>query len=101
MEEFGKVCFGVACGLLVSIPLIIWSLTPSKTLVDYRIEEILSRYHLSNPDEKLRCGTELVAFIGRIENRLERDVYAARAAEKLGVSADSMKAEAERSFRQS
>lgn len=39
MEEFGKVCFGVACGLLVSIPLIIWSLTPSKTLVDYRIEE--------------------------------------------------------------
>ncbi|MBP5231644.1 MAG: DNA primase, partial [Clostridia bacterium] len=76
-------------------------LTGSQGQVDYRIEEILSRYHLSNPDEKLRCGTELVAFIGRIENRLERDVYAARAAEKLGVSADSMKAEAERSFRQS
>ena len=38
MEELGKACFGAILGLLVSVPLVIWSLTPSKTLVDYRIE---------------------------------------------------------------
>ena len=71
-------------------------LTGSQGQVDYRIQEILSRYSLSNPDEKLRCSSEIATFIATLRNGLERDVYSQRASEKLGVSPQSMREEVER-----
>ena len=68
----------------------------SQGQVDYRIGEILSRYKLEEPDEKLRCGAELTRYIASLTNRMEREVYASRAAEKLSLSASTFKEEVER-----
>ena len=70
-------------------------LSGSRGQIDYRIDEILSRFNLSVPDEKLRCSHEMAEYIATISNRLEREIYASRAAEKLGLSAESVKSEAE------
>ncbi|MBQ3934769.1 MAG: DNA primase [Clostridia bacterium] len=71
----------------------------SQGQVDYRINEIVSRYDLTNPDEKLRCAGELVSFISTLGSRLERDVYAQRAAEKLRVEPRSVREEVDRANR--
>ncbi len=67
----------------------------SEGQIDYRIGEILSRYHLSAPDEKLRCSTEMAEYIATLPNRMEREIYSSRAAERLGVTAAALKDEAE------
>ncbi len=74
-------------------------LTGSQGQIDYRIGEILSRYTLSIPDEKLRCSTELSEYIATIPNRMEREIYASRAAERLGVTPAALRDEAERKRR--
>lgn len=71
-------------------------LTGSQGQVDYRIDEILSRYDRSNPDELIRCSNEMTKYIASLPNPLEREVYAKRAADKMGLSADSLRTEAER-----
>lgn len=68
----------------------------SQGQVDYRIGEILSRYKLEEPDDKLRCGAELANYIASLQNRMEREVYASRAAEKLSLSAVTFKEEVEK-----
>ena len=68
----------------------------SQGQVDYRIGEILSRYALSEPDDQLRCGAELAGYIASLQNRMEREVYASRAAEKLSLSASAFKEEVEK-----
>jgi DNA primase len=70
-------------------------LTGSQGQIDYRIGEILSRFDLSIPDEKLRCSHEMAEYIATIGNRLEREIYASRAAERLGLSSESIRTEAE------
>lgn len=71
-------------------------LTDSQGQVDYRIGEILSRFNLKNPDEKLRCSTEMAEYIASIGNRLEREIYASRAAERMELSAASLRDEVEK-----
>lgn len=70
-------------------------LTGSQGQIDYRIGEILSRYTLSVPDEKLRCSAEMAEYIATLSNRMEREIYASRAAERLGLSPAALRDEAE------
>lgn len=72
-------------------------LSGSQGQIDYRIGEILGRYDLKQPDEKLRCSTEMASYIATLSSRMEREIYASRAAERLGVSAPALRDEAERS----
>lgn len=76
-------------------------MTGSQGQIDYRIDEILSRYNLDNPDEKLRCANEMVTFISTIPGRMERDVYASRAAERIGVEPKSVREEVDRAVHRS
>ena len=71
----------------------------SQGQIDYRIGEILSRYTLSIPDEKLRCSTELAEYIATIPNRMEREIYASRAAERLSITPAALRDEAEKKRR--
>lgn len=50
--------------------------------MDFRIDEILNRYSLSIPDEKLRAIDELTTLAADIYSKSEREVYIARMAEK-------------------
>lgn len=53
--------------------------------VDYIIDQIVAKYTLSNPDEKLRAANELYDYISGIWDKTEREIYSSRAAQKLGL----------------
>lgn len=71
-------------------------LTGSSGQIDYRIEEIISRYDVTVAEDKLRAVEEITKFIATFASRPEREVYSARAAEKLGLTAESIRTEVER-----
>lgn len=71
-------------------------LTGSSGQIDYRIDEIISRYDTDIAEEKLRAVNELTSFIATLASRPEREVYSARAAGKLGLTAESLRSEVER-----
>ena len=73
-------------------------LTGSSGQIDYRIDEIISRFDISIAEDKLRAVDEMTDFISTLASRPEREVYASRAAEKLSLTADSLRAEVERKF---
>lgn len=71
-------------------------LTGSSGQIDYRIDEIISRFDITVAEEKLRAADELTSFISGFASRPEREVYASRAAEKLSLTAESLRTEVER-----
>lgn len=71
-------------------------LTGSSGQIDYRIEEIISRFDISVAEEKLRAVEEITNFISTLASRPEREVYASRAAEKLSLTSESLRSEVER-----
>lgn len=64
--------------------------------VDYKIDEILSRYDISIPDQKLRAANEMTDFLSTLWPEVQRDVYAGRASEKMDISKNSLLEEANR-----
>lgn len=64
--------------------------------VDYKIDEILSRYDLSLPDQKLHAADEMTAFLSTLWPEVQRDVYAGRASEKMDISKKSLLEDANR-----
>ena len=71
-------------------------LTGSSGQIDYRIDEIISRFDVTVAEDKLRAVDEITSFISTFASRPEREVYASRAAEKLGLTFTSMHEEVER-----
>ncbi len=71
-------------------------LTGSSGQIGYRINEIISRYDISVAEDKLRAVNEVTDFIATFASRPEREVYSARAAEKLGLTSESIRTEVER-----
>lgn len=74
-------------------------LTGSSGQIDYRINEIISRFDVSIAEEKLRAVSEVTAFIATLSSRPEREVYSSRAAEQLGLTAESVRSEVERLYK--
>lgn len=71
-------------------------LTGSSGQVDYRINEIISRYDITVAEEKIRAVNEVTDFIATLATPPVREVYATRAAEKLSLTAESVRSEVER-----
>lgn len=71
-------------------------LTGSSGQIDYRINEIISRFDITVAEDKLRAVAEVTTFIATLAGRPEREVYSSRAAEKLGLTAESIRTEVER-----
>ncbi len=71
-------------------------LTGSSGQIDYRINEIVSRYDITVAEDKLRAVNEVTDFIATFSSPPEREVYSARAAEKLGLTSESVRTEVER-----
>lgn len=69
--------------------------------VDYKIDEILSRYDISLPDQKLHAADEMTTFLSTLWPEVRRDVYAGRASEKMGISKKSLLEDANRKARAS
>ncbi len=73
-------------------------LTGSSGQIDYRINEIISRFDVSIAEEKLRAVSEVTSFIASLASRPEREVYASRAAQQLGLTSEAVRTEVERLY---
>ncbi len=73
-------------------------LSGSSGQVEYTIDEIISRYDITVAEDKLRAVDEIIKYLATLSSRPEREVYSARVAEKLGITAESVRTEVERHF---
>ena len=70
-------------------------LTGSVGQTDYRINEILSKYDLKNPDDKLSALRECCNMLSDIASPIKRDIYIQRLSELTGIAKDSISRQAE------
>jgi DNA primase len=66
--------------------------------IEYTIDEIISRYDVTISEDKIRAVNEVIKYLSTLASRPEREIYSARAAEKLGLTAESVRTEVERLY---
>lgn len=65
----------------------------SHTKFDFNFNRILQKYDLSLPQQKIEAIDALCAVIAGVYSSVEREIYIAEAAKRLGVSAESIAAD--------
>ena len=65
----------------------------SEGQIDFKLNSILKKYDLSQPDEQLSAVREACRMLSSVRSEVKRDVYAARLAKLAGVKAESVDAE--------
>lgn len=74
-------------------------LEESSNRVEYQLNAILKKYHLTEDDERVRFIAEAAEFICTLNNAVQREIYGNRAAEAAGISAEAMKIEVNKAFK--
>ena len=74
-------------------------LSGSENGVEYRMAVIASKYNLSSDTQKVAYSRDVSTLLSTLENSVEREVYANRAAEICGISAQAILSEARHAFR--
>lgn len=70
-------------------------LSGSRAPFDYKIEKTLQKFDVSKSEEKVRAVRSLCEAIAEMPSRVERDIYAERAAKTLEMDVKSIKMEVE------
>ena len=73
-------------------------LSGSENGVEYRMAVIAAKFDLTQDTQKVEYSREISELIATLDNPVEREVYANRAAEVCGISAQAILAEAKRAF---
>jgi len=60
--------------------------------IDFKLNGVLSKYNLSNPDEKLRAVDECCNIIAGIYSEVKRDIYVQRLSQLTDVKTESINA---------
>ena len=68
-------------------------LSGSKAPFEHKINRALAKYDISTPEGKSRAARELCYALAELPSRIDRDIYAARAAQVLDLGTESIKAE--------
>jgi len=68
-------------------------LTGSKSRFDYHFENILSKYNLDLPQDKIKALHETEKLISGTYSKAERDIYIRIAAQKFGIQPQSVKSD--------
>lgn len=71
----------------------------TKSEFDFRMEAILQKYNVQEPDGKIKALDALVNVIAGIGSAARREVYAIQVAERLGVGSDVIRHDVEQSIR--
>lgn len=66
------------------------TLKESRTAFDFRMESALSHFDLSATDGKIRAARAMAELIAGTSSGVERELYTKKAAERLGVSPESL-----------
>lgn len=62
----------------------------SRTAFDFKLESVLAHHDVSGADGKIRAARELAAIIAATASGVERELYIATSAERLGISAEGL-----------
>ena len=65
-------------------------LKSSHSAFDFKMEKVLAKYDIATAEGKLRAARELTALIASTHSSVERELYLRAAAERLGISAESL-----------
>lgn len=71
-------------------------LAGSEDQTAYRLETVAARHDLSRDEGKVAYFKDIVPVLGSIPSSVEREIYAARAAQRVGISTDAVLHEVER-----
>ncbi|MBQ9428405.1 MAG: DNA primase [Clostridia bacterium] len=71
-------------------------LAGSRGKFEYNFDNILAKYNVAIPDEKIKALAELCKVVSEIYSSAEREVYIGAIAKKLDVPAESIKADVAR-----
>lgn len=66
-------------------------LDESKTHFDFKLDAILAKYDVSQTADKLKASGELTDIISATGSAVERELYTAKVADKLGLTKESLK----------
>lgn len=64
--------------------------------VDYRLNKIKAECDMNTPDGKVKYVTRAAEILAAMDNRIEREVYAARLAEEIGIDKSAVLAQADK-----
>ncbi len=67
----------------------------SRTGFEFKLQTVLSKYDISLPDAKIKAAAELCGIIAGVYSSAEREVYINTSAERLGLSAESLRKDVE------
>ena len=68
----------------------------SQSGFEYKLDGVLSKYDVSLPEDKIKAADELCRIIATVYSGVERSVYIAAVADKLGLTTDVVKNDVER-----
>ncbi|MBO4217149.1 MAG: DNA primase [Clostridia bacterium] len=71
-------------------------LRDSQSRFDFTYSQIVSKYDMDSPEQKMRATSEITAAIAAMRTSTSRELYAGIAADRLGFSRDSMRRDVER-----
>lgn len=67
--------------------------------VDYRLDKIRRGCDMNTPEGRVKYVTQAAELLAEMDNRVEREVYAARLAEEIGVDKSAVLSQAEKAGR--
>lgn len=68
----------------------------SKSKLEFLIDSVIQKYNIVVPEEKIKAADELCAAASAVYSDVEREVYIASIAERLGVDVRNVKSDIER-----
>lgn len=63
----------------------------SRTGFEFKMESVIAKYDVTLPENKIKAAGELCDYISEIASSVERDVYSTAVAQRLSLSAESLK----------
>lgn len=68
----------------------------SSTGFSYRLDSVLNRYNIKEPEDRIKAAAELCGMVARVWSSAEREVYLQAVSERLGLPIDSLRRDVER-----
>lgn len=68
----------------------------SSTGFAYRLDGVLSRYDIAQPEEKIKAASELCGMMARVGSSAELEVYLQAVSGRIGLPVDSLRRDVER-----
>ena len=74
-------------------------LTGSENGVEFRMAQVAAKYDLANDEARVSYSEEISELLSSLPSAVEREIYAARAAELAKITPEAMKLEVQRAFK--